>query len=164
MTPSRDTNSETISLLTTSSLISFSVYTTTTNGPPRNRKRPLVFFAPSSNCRALDRQDSGRTCHGAAAGRAPSGVDRTARRLGQPVQEERPFGVVVREIERGAVGRGGLGVAALALQGFDLTERGLGSLHHRDGDGPVESHHRRGPDFEQLVVEHEDLGPVGLGM
>ena len=41
-----------------------------------------------------------------------SGVDRTVRRLGQPGREERPFGLVVCQIERGAVGEGGLVVAA----------------------------------------------------
>ena len=40
-------------------------------------------------------------------------------------------------------------------------ERGAGTLGLGDGDGPVEGNHGCGHDREQVVVEGDDLGPVG---
>ena len=42
------------------------------------------------------------------------GTDSATGQSGQPVREERPFGLVVSEIERGTIGYDGLGVSAEA--------------------------------------------------
>ena len=40
---------------------------------------------------------------------------------------------------------------------------GGGTAHLRHGDGPVQRHHGRGRVGEELVVQRDDLRPVGVG-
>jgi hypothetical protein len=53
------------------------------------------------------------------------------------------------------------GVVGVQLQLVHQRQRGGGALHLPDGDGAVEGHDRRGGDREQLVVQSDDLRPVG---
>src|SRR6266545_7096812 len=104
--------------------------------------------------------------------------------LSESGRQERPLGVVLREVQRRAVGGGRLAVTAEAaqqvgpygrkiavagepavpLQDLDLVESGLRSAYHRHRHGPVERDDRRGPDLQQPVVEPENLAPVGGGV
>ena len=54
------------------------------------------------------------------------------------------------------------GVVVVQLQLAHQGQRSRRALHLADGDGPVEGHHRGGGDGKQLVVQGDDLGPVGL--
>jgi len=53
-------------------------------------------------------------------------------------------------------------VVVVEVQLVHQSERCSRALHLTDGDGAVEGHHRRGGDREQLVVQGDDLRPVGL--
>ena len=43
----------------------------------------------------------------------------------------------------------------------ERSERSAGTLDLGDGDGPIECNHGCGHDREQVIVESDDLGPVG---
>src|ERR1700722_16834919 len=63
------------------------------------------------------------------------------------------------------VGAGAMvGVIAgqLVLQTVDDRQRPLRAVELGDRDGPVEGDDRRGIDADELVVEGDDLGPVGV--
>ncbi len=48
------------------------------------------------------------------------------------------------------------------LKSVDSSQRHLRTFELGDGYGPVEDDDRRGVDTDQLVVEGDDLGPVGI--
>jgi len=52
--------------------------------------------------------------------------------------------------------------SSLSAKLVHQSQRSSGALHLADGDGAVEGHDRRGGDRKQLVVEGDDLRPVGL--
>ncbi len=49
------------------------------------------------------------------------------------------------------------------VEGVEGVETSGGAAHLPDGDGPVECDHRVGAHGVELVVEGDDLGPVGCG-
>src|SRR5205823_6183022 len=53
-------------------------------------------------------------------------------------------------------------VVVVQVQLVHQSKRRSGALHLADGDGAVEGYDRRGGDRKQLVVEGDDLRPVGL--
>src|SRR5207244_6659534 len=53
-------------------------------------------------------------------------------------------------------------VVIIQVQFVDQSKRSIGAVHLADGDGAVEGYDRRGGDREQLVVQGDDLRPVGL--
>src|SRR5919108_1090578 len=54
-------------------------------------------------------------------------------------------------------------VIAVEVEVVDERQRRIRSLDLRHGDRPVESYYRARGDREELVVEREDLPPVGVG-
>src|SRR5829696_4347319 len=96
-----------------------------------------------------------------------------------PHSEELPLGLGRRQGRRTLVGGRGLAVPAqppkqIGSGGVEqvVVVQILQPLHQRqrrgrvlqltDGDGAVEGHHRGGGDHQQLVVQGDDLRPVGL--
>src|SRR5215207_11045809 len=73
------------------------------------------------------------------------------RGLAVPAQPPKPTGS--RGVER---------MVVVQVQLVHQGQRSSGALHLADGDGTVEGHDRRGRDRKQLVVEGDDLRPVGL--
>jgi hypothetical protein len=53
-------------------------------------------------------------------------------------------------------------VVVVQVQFVDQSRRSIGAVHLADGDGAVEAHDGRRGDREQLIVEGDDLRPVGL--
>src|SRR5712691_1271694 len=61
------------------------------------------------------------------------------------------------------IGSGGVeGLVVVQVQFVDQSERRRGALNLADRDGSVEGNDRRGGDGKQLVVQGDDLRPVGL--
>src|SRR5947209_14590187 len=58
--------------------------------------------------------------------------------------------------------RGVEGVVVVQPQFVHQSKRGIRALQLADGDSAVEGHNRRGGDRKQLVIESDDLRPVGL--
>ena len=93
--------------------------------------------------------------------------------------EEAPFGEVGGQLDGAVVGGGRAapagtgeeigagGVVRLVVlerghvERVEGVEAGGGAPQLADGDGPVEGGHRVGAQGEELVVEGDDLGPVG---
>jgi hypothetical protein len=110
-------------------------------------------------------------------------VGRSLRPVGGRVAlsfEEAPFGWVGGQLDRAVVGgdgwvmpsgpgeevgaRGVVGLVVLErgrVERVEGVETGGGAAQLADGDGPVEGGHRVGAHGVELVVEGDDLGPVG---
>lgn len=71
-------------------------------------------------------------------------------------------GPVERAEQFGAGGVEQVIVVQVAGQGVELGEGGGGAGDVAQGDRPVQAGHRRWSQVQQHVVEHDDLGPVGV--
>src|SRR5712691_3427247 len=127
------------------------------------------FRAARSSVSATRYKPASATCSKLAA--------RSARRSATE-PEELPLGVGWRYGGRALVGGRGLAVSAeppeqigsggveglvvVQVQFVDQSERCRGALNLADRDGSVEGNDRRGGDRKQLVVQGDDLRPVGL--
>src|SRR6266849_3227314 len=108
----------------------------------------------------------------------PEDAVRGSPRSSATAREELPLGVGRRQGGRTLVGRGGLvvpvqptkqigsrgveRVVVVQVQLVDQSERGGGAVHLADGDRAVESDDGCWGYCEQVVVEGDDLRPVGL--
>ena len=76
-------------------------------------------------------------------------------RLGVPAEAVQQVGLRGRQV---AVA----GEPPVALERLDVRQRRRRAVDHRDRDGAVERDHRRRPHPQQLVVQRQDLRPVGV--